>query len=138
MSRDASTVEDFATGSFQFRLAWGELEKLQEETNVGPYVVLDRLVSGRWHVGDISAVIRLGLIGGGEKPADAIRLVRQYVQERPPLESLWLAQKVLAVAVAGASEEIVGKKPEAANQTDPNLSPKDGSDLPQPTEPGQS
>ena len=117
MSRDASITLTWATDDHHFRLAWGELAKLQEERDSGPYVVLDRLVSGRWHVQDIAAVIRLGLIGGGLEPVKALKLVRDYVESRPPLENLETAQRVLGAAIVGApDEDDVGKKSEAANQ----------------------
>lgn len=115
MSRDGSIDLDFADGTYHFRLAWGELEKLQEACDAGPYVVLDRLLSGRWRVSDISETIRLGLIGGGMEPVKALKLVREYVQSRPPLENLVLAQRVLGAAVVGVPEEEVGKKSEAAS-----------------------
>jgi len=122
VSRDASTTQAFADDDYVFRLGWGELEQLQEACDAGPYVVLDRLVSGRWRMGDIANVIRLGLIGGGHEPVKALKLVRAYVQDRPPLESLVLAQLVLGAAVAGAPEEDVGKKSEAPDQSDPKNS----------------
>ncbi|MCF6112001.1 gene transfer agent family protein [Mesorhizobium muleiense] len=121
-------------------MAWGELEKLQEACDAGPYVVLDRLVSGRWRMADISNVIRLGLIGGGMEPVKALKLVRSYVETRPPLESLVLAQVVLGAGVAGAPEEEVGKKSEAPDQDDPTNSPtaSSGSEPSTATEPSSA
>jgi hypothetical protein len=132
MSRDGSIDLDFADGTYHFRLAWGELSKLQEACNAGPYVVLDRLISGRWRVEDIGEVVRLGLIGGGLEPVKALKLVREYVQDRPPLESLVLAQRVLGAAVVGVAEEEVGKKSAAADRegSESPISPMDGSGLP--------
>ncbi|TPJ76191.1 gene transfer agent family protein [Mesorhizobium sp. B2-2-4] len=128
MIRDASTTQPFADDDYEFRMAWGELEKLQEACDAGPYVVLDRLVSGRWRMGDISHTIRLGLIGGGLEPVKALKLVRAYVEARPPLENLVLAQLVLGAGVAGAPEEDVGKKSEAPDLDDPMNSPTGSSD----------
>ncbi|MCA0025470.1 MULTISPECIES: gene transfer agent family protein [unclassified Mesorhizobium] len=128
MSRDASTTQPFADDDYEFRMAWGELEKLQEACDAGPYVVLDRLVTGRWRMGDISNTIRLGLIGGGLEPVKALKLVRAYVEARPPLENLVLAQLVLGAGVAGAPEEDVGKKSEAPDLDDPKNSPTGSSD----------
>lgn len=135
MSRDGSLTSDFADDTYEFRLAWGELEKLQEARDAGPYVILDRLLTGRWFVQDITDVIRLGLIGGGMEPVKALKLVRSYVEERVPLENLVLAQRVLGAGLIGTSEEEVGKKSEAASQTSqsPN-SPTGSSDLPPSTE----
>lgn len=81
-----------------------------------PYVVLDRLVSGRWKLQDISEVIKWGLIGGGMDQGQALKLVQTEVETRPPLENLVIAQKVLGAGVVGSSEEEVGKKSEAASQ----------------------
>lgn len=116
MARDASITLDWADGSYCFRLAWAELEKLQEAVDAGPWVVLDRLASQQCRVGDISHVIRLGLIGGGQEPAKALKLTRQYVEERPPGENLLHAQAILSIALHGAPEESVGEAA-AASET---------------------
>lgn len=130
--RDA-TLRDitFADGEYDFRLAWGQLVELQEQTDSGPMVVLDRLHTGTWKVGDISHVIRLGLIGAGTPPPTARTLTVRYVEERPPLENVLLATVILKAAVMGAPEEVVGESA-AANQTDGSstISPTEKSDLP--------
>lgn len=131
MSRDGSVTLPFADSDYQFRLAWGELITLQEERDAGAYVVLDRLLNFRWHVQDISSVIRLGLIGGGMDSIRALKMVRTYVEARPPMEHLVYAQRVLGAAIAGVSEEDVGKKSEAASQEgETGLSPTESSGLP--------
>lgn len=131
MSRDGSVTLPFADGDYTFRLAWGELITLQEERDAGAYVLLDRLLTGRWHVQDISSVLRLGLIGGGMEPVPALKMVRTYVEARPPMESLVYAQRVLGAAIAGTPEEEVGKKSEAASQEEGNAPSRTASsDLP--------
>lgn len=110
MSRDAKVGPlDWADGSYTFRLAWGQLIELQEQCDAGPFVVLQRLGTGQWRVGDISHAIRLGLIGGGTEPAKALKLVRDYVEARPPLENLMLARGILGVALQGAPDEKPGE-----------------------------
>ncbi|MFN3549616.1 MAG: gene transfer agent family protein [Mesorhizobium sp.] len=116
MSRDGSITADFGTGGHRFRLAWGEIVQLQDERDAGPYEIMDRLISGRWRVQDIACIIRLGLVGGGMRPPEAIRLVREYVEARPPMENHDLALRVLGAALVGAPEEDVGKKSAAENQ----------------------
>jgi hypothetical protein len=140
MSRDASVALDFANDTYVFRLAWGEIAKLQEERDSGPYVILDRLLSGRWLIQDIAATIRLGLVGGGADPVAALKLVRSYVESRPPLENLVIAQRVLGAGLMGAAdEEEVGKKSEAASQEQgTHHSQTASSDLPPSTETAQS
>jgi hypothetical protein len=120
MSRDASIELDFADGTFTFRLAWGELAKVQEACDAGPYVVLQRLMTGEWRLSDISEVIRQGLIGGGFTPVEATKKVRAYVEARPPTENLSLAQAVLTVGLMGAPEERLGEA-EAASQAGSGL-----------------
>jgi len=133
MSRDASVSLDFADGTYTFRLAWGELEELQEKCDAGPYVVLERLHNRSWRIKDISETIRLGLVGGGLEPTKALTLIRRYVTDRPPLENLTLSQAVLSAGLVGAPEEKVGEQ-EAASQKKSIVSPMQNSDLPPSTE----
>ncbi len=132
MARDASIELDWADGTYAFRLAWGELEKLQESCDAGPYVILARLNDGSWRVGDISNVIRLGLIGGGLAPVEALHKVREYVEKRPPVENLMFAQAILSAGLIGAPEEPLGKK---AGRRTRSRSQTEKSDSPQSTEP---
>jgi hypothetical protein len=115
MSRDAQITFPWADGDFTFRLGWGELELLQEACNAGPYVILNRLYDESWRLGDISHTLRIGLMGGGMKPVDALNKVRAYVENRPPMENLVFAQAVLSAGLVGAPEEKLGED-EAANQ----------------------
>lgn len=108
MSRDASVTLDWADGQHTFRLAWGELIKLQEACDAGPQVVLGRLQTGTWRMGDISETIRLSLIGGGLEPGPALKLVRDYVEARPPIENVMLAVGILATALLGPADEEPG------------------------------
>lgn len=126
MSRDASITLDWADGQHTFRLAWGELIKLQEECGAGPFVVLQRLTNMQWRVQDISHTIRLGLIGGGLEPAKALQLVRDYVEARPPMENVMFARGILGVALQGVPDEAPGEAAgEAASGT--TTSPTGGS-----------
>lgn len=135
MTRDAKVELTWADGDYTFRLGWGELEALQEACEAGPWVILERLFTKQCRVGDISNVIRQGLIGGGMVPGDATKLVRNYIEARPPAENLIVATVILQAAVQGVDEEPVGE-PQAANQTESNLtaSPMEKSDLPPSTE----
>ncbi|WP_273785603.1 gene transfer agent family protein [Brucella intermedia] len=130
MSRDASITLDFADGTYKFRLAWGQLAELQENCDAGPYVILERLQNRSWRLNDIRENIRLGLIGGGMDPASALKLVKRYVEDRPLLENVKLAQAVLTVALIGAPEEEVGE-PKAAGRKKKSMNSQTGkSDLP--------
>jgi hypothetical protein len=130
MSRDGSCQIAFNGKRTMFTLAWRELMKIQEACDAGPYVVLDRLLSGRWLLQDISEVIKWGLIGGGMPQAEALKLVEKEVEGRRPLENLIIAQTILGAGLVGSPEEDVGKKSEAANQGETMLSPTESSGLP--------
>lgn len=136
VNRDASLTLEWADGSHHFRLGWGEIAKLQEECDAGPYVILQRLYNGDWKVQDIANVIRIGLIGGGLPPAQALKLVNAYVKTRPPMESLVYAQAIMSAGCVGAPEEESElKKDEAPDLTESTLSQMERLDSEQSTEP---
>lgn len=133
MSRDASIDLDFGDDTHRFRLGYGELMQLQEATDAGPMWVLGRLMAPTaenrgWRVNDIATIIRLGLIGGGMPPAAALKLVRTYVEARPPMENLILAQIVLSTALMGAPED--EKKSAAEEEIKSPVSPEESGALP--------
>lgn len=138
MSRDARIELDWAEGLYSFRLGWGELSKLQEACDAGPYVILNRLHDGGWRVEDISSVIRLGLIGGGLEPAKALKLTRAYVEARPPQENLIPAQAILGVAIFGAPDETLGKGQAADQEISSTTSRTESSGSPPSMEPEPS
>lgn len=108
-NRDASVTLTWADGDYTFRLAWGQLIELQEKLDAGPAFILDKFYNGGWKVEYISEVIRLGLIGGGLSPTEALKLTRNYVESRPPFENLSTAQGILAISLIGAPEEKLGE-----------------------------
>ena len=114
MSRDASISFEWGGEERAFRLAWGQLAKLQEARDCGPYVLLDRLVSGTWRVEDIREVIRWGLIGGGMSQEEAAKLIRLHVEGFPPVENLAAAQRIMGAGCVGAPDEKLGE-PDAPN-----------------------
>lgn len=133
MSRDASIMLTFHDGEeYVFRLAWGQLIKLQESRSCGPFVVLDRLHMNTWLVEDITEVVRLGLIGGGMDDIKAKKMVREYIEERSPFKSLELATKIIDAGVLGAPDgEQLEKKVDPPSSL--TVSPMDASELPSST-----
>jgi hypothetical protein len=107
MSRDGKTTLDWGDGTYTFRLGIGQLEehdeKIAEGRPVGypsgPLAVLSRLWEGTWKVEDVRQTIRLGLIGGGKTPAEALKLTRRYVDEEPLLPNVGLAVLILSEAL---------------------------------------
>lgn len=109
MSRDARIDLDWADGAHVFRLAWAQLGELQDKCDAGPYMILKRLEDGSWRIEDVSNVIRLGLIGGGMPPAEALKLVRRYVEARPPMENVIPAHVIMTAALLGAPDDAPGE-----------------------------
>lgn len=126
MSRDARVRFDFGGDEREFRLGYGELIRLQEELDCGPWYMLGlfgglaRFRANPAAVRELSVrmcreIIRVGLEGGGMKPPEALRLVRDYVERRPPDEYVGVAFGVLAAALSGAPDDDEVKKKEGAN-----------------------
>lgn len=109
MSRNATIDRDFGDGEHCFRIAIGQLRELQEKVGASPFAALARMIAWTPMVDDIRETIRLGLVGGGMKPTDALALVRTYVDERPLAESLPDAILILQAALMGVPDETPGK-----------------------------
>lgn len=105
MSRHGDITLDWADGQYTFRLAWGELIKLQEACDAGPQHILDRLTTGKWKLEDIEHVIFQGLVGGGMTTESARKLMRIHVRECPPAENLVTASWILGAAIYGAADD---------------------------------
>jgi len=116
MSRSGKTPPlEWADGTYEFGLNWGELAALQDACDAGPFVVLARLASSQWRIEDVSTTIRLGLIGGGIEPTKALKLVKTYVESRPQdlVLNASFARGILETAIVGAPDEPPGE-PQAA------------------------
>lgn len=117
MSRDASVSFDWADKTYTFRLGIGEIRELQEKCDAGPAFIFRRITDGAWRVDDLVQTIRLGLIGGGMKPIEALKLSREYAEKRPLSESVTPATLILAAALYGAGgEEPLGKSQAAPEE----------------------
>lgn len=110
---------EWADGTYPFCLPLAQLEELQTHCDAGPMVIAGRLESSSWRVADIYQTLRLGLIGGGMKPIEALRLCRLYVLDRPWIENVFPALAVLQAALIGKPDEPVGKSPAAGEESDP-------------------
>lgn len=92
-------TEEWADGVYSFRIAYGQWLELDQLLQVGPLALYKRLLLGDWKANDIREITRVGLIGGGGSPAQALRLVKVYVEDRPIAEGVGLALKILAAAL---------------------------------------
>lgn len=135
-NRNGAVDMDFGDGPHRFRLAMGELEELQEKTGAGPFVLVQRLLNGDWKIADVREPLRLGLIGGGMTPEDALKLVRRYVDQRDAwMHYAGVAKMVVLAAIAGAPEELPGKDAAPEATTEASNFPMDASSSAHSTEP---
>lgn len=114
---------EWGDGAHTFRLAWGAWFELQDKCGCGPAELLDRLLMRRWRACDLYEIIRLGLIGGGKSPADALVLARRYVQERPLMEAVTPALQIVSASLIGPPEKEDDKPGEAGVARDPEMGP---------------
>ena len=116
MSKHALINVDYADGTYAFRLALGGIEEVEEKCNASIFEVHDalamRTARSRW----IAEVIRVGLIGGGMPPADALAKVRRYCDERPLEESRDVAHAVVLAGLARVHGDDVAGEAEPAEK----------------------
>lgn len=87
---------DFGDDKYKFGLSWKHASEWEKEHGRSLYAVFLEAVRLR-HMAlhDIREAVRLALVGAGAEPTAALRLVRQYVEERPGAENLPLAVSIL-------------------------------------------
>ena len=88
----------------------GLLLELEEKCGAGIAAIMRRLEDGTWKLNDLRETIRLGLIGGGKTPAEAMVAVKRHVDERPLAEGVLLAYEIIAAAMVGVQGDDIGKK----------------------------
>jgi hypothetical protein len=107
--RKAEVSFAWGDGEHRFRLPVDSILELQEKTDCGPYVLLDRFRNNTWRVQDIRETIRIALIGGGMTPIAALSLVSRYVDKRPLAENVPACLMIMTAAVLGVPGDKPGK-----------------------------
>lgn len=110
-----SVTEDFADGTYTFKLGLKWAQELQEKCDAGPELIRARIVQGFPNAADIRETIRCGLIGGGMESAKALKLVVRYVDDEPRAQFYPLALAILNASIVGVPDDPVGKS--AAGET---------------------
>lgn len=82
MNHKGEVATDWGDGTHTFRLTYPGLIELEEKCGAPIADIIDRVNGGRYSITDIRETIRIALVGGGKGPAEALRLVRTYVDER--------------------------------------------------------
>jgi hypothetical protein len=99
MSGTGEASTDFAGETREFRIRLGEIRHIEQKCEVGIGEVCRRLAKAAYvtskfgglealamgveiHAEDVRAPIYEGLVGGGMRPADATKIVRQEIDDR--------------------------------------------------------
>jgi len=85
----------FGDAEREFQLTPELITELERKTGAGIGGLCKRLFANDFHYGEVLEVIRLALIGGGEKPETAAALVSAYGAHRPLIETYPLALSIL-------------------------------------------
>ncbi len=129
MSRDASITLPYGDQDRTFRLAIGQIRKVEEKCSAGLPVLLQRMAppfealrkgasyaeavligaGGSFRVDDVREPILQGLIGGGMTPTEAGLVLRELFDDRPVWEGILVAYPVIFAALAGAPQEPLGE-----------------------------
>lgn len=115
----------WADGEHEFNVAKiGQIFELQDKCGCGLMEIFSRLREGRWRFEDIRETIRLGLIGAGATPAQALILTKRYVDERPFAENTQTAMAILMAAIVGVPEEEQLEKKAGADRDETSSTPR--------------
>lgn len=128
MAAHGEVILDWGDGQHTFNISKiAQILELQDKCGAGIGTIHSRLRNGTFFFYDFREVVRLGLIGGGMKPVDALVLTRRYVDERPWHESVLTATAIIMAAFIGVPATPVGKKKrkrrEAPTMTESSTAP---------------
>lgn len=91
----------FGDAEHDFALTPGLILELEAKTGTGIGAFSRRLLAGDFAHAWITETLRLALIGGGEAPQTAAKLVATYVPARPLIEAYALAVEVISALMNG-------------------------------------
>jgi len=140
VSRSGDIRLDFGGEERAFRLAIGQWRKVQEKCDAGPAELLTRLAPafyaakqdltfeqivgmgfiGKWRIDDVREPILQGLLGANMAGPEALALVKTWVDERPLLESVALAYRIVLASVTGPEDEAAAGESQAAVEVSPS------------------
>ncbi|RFB95341.1 hypothetical protein B5K11_10430 [Rhizobium leguminosarum bv. trifolii] len=81
------------------------IEELERKTGHGVGALFRRFRASDYSLSDVLQVIRLGLVGGGNSPAEADQLVSIYGVGRPLAEIFAVADGVITALFFGSAPE---------------------------------
>ncbi|WP_421695469.1 gene transfer agent family protein [Aestuariivirga sp.] len=97
-------VAFFGDGKHKFQLSFPLIAELERLTGYGIGAISKRLFAQDYRAGEVSELIRLGLIGGGTTPERAMQLTETYVHPAPLAASIPLALEILQATFFGVDK----------------------------------
>ncbi len=85
----------FGTADHDFTLSDDMITELEHLTDTGIGAFYQRVIAMHFKSDDLAQIIRLGLIGGGMHPQEAMQLTATYAHNRPMSETFPLALDIL-------------------------------------------
>lgn len=95
----------FGDGDHEFALNAPQITELERSCNAPIGTISARVFAKHFSASDLSEVIRLGLIAGGENPKRAAELIALYVTDRPFTETYPIANTILETVWFGEPHE---------------------------------
>lgn len=107
-----SHVAFFGDAERTFRLTPDLIVELERKTGAGIGGLARRFFASEFHHGELLEIIRLALIGGGERPQVAASLVAAYAAPLPVMELYALALPILETVMFGRVQLIADAAPD--------------------------
>ncbi|MFC0243676.1 gene transfer agent family protein [Rhodopseudomonas telluris] len=128
MSANGTRQLVWAGGEDTFCLAKvGLIFDLEDKCKAGIGVIAARLESGAYYFNDIRETIRLGLIGGGKTPEQAMAAVKNHVDGNPLAHCQLVAYYVVQAVLIGVPDDPVGRKDDDPGKEPPAEAQQTGS-----------
>lgn len=110
----------YGDGTYTFRLGISEIDELEAKTDTSVFLLYAATGTELPYIKFKACreTIRLGLIGGGMSPVDAMALVARYADERPMTESVAAANQILKAAFRQVHGALKSGEAEAAGSND--------------------
>ena len=128
MNNQAELTEEWADGTYSFRLTVKGILELEEKCGVPFGKIFTRLTSGQYAVNDVVETIRIGLIGGGMAATDAKKLVDRYAL--PVAQNFNIARMIILAAMFGFEAAPLGNQEAAEGMDQSNDSTPQSSQKP--------
>lgn len=114
MNNQGEVTGEWGDGVHAFRLTVAGLIELEQKADAPFGVVFQRLIKGEFKIADVRETIRLGLIGAGKSPVDALVLTERYIL--PLAESLPIAKAIVAASMFGFEASPLGEAEAAPSE----------------------